>query len=668
MPNTTALAPGDKVQLSEPQRTALGRQCRDLCQDLEQQHSVFIRNIGTWWKWYNAEPDVARRSTPWHGSSNIVVPFIRSQADSLASRAILTVFNGSKLWHNGPIENQFFKDRADPFLDYMNRSANTPFNTFNAGEAAITEQYVIGEAVLYQRHVRRERYIVPPRNPGAPVKVSYGESVELLHTPREQCLWPRGVPIREAEVIARQVYLSPIELVRQAKLDNWDPGATERALGQRGIEGPTESTYRERQASMGAHTDAGGQFEPHDIRELWLDWKLFRNLDGMGGVAKINRILDADVGDEVTVPVIVTLHRITGEVLNATYSPYLTPGWPFYELHYRKLSGPGNGSHGIAKIGEHIQRGLSTIINQSVDAVTLNNSLKAFTTDRDLANRTWVPNTMTLVKSFDSLQFENTGTPVQPDIAVANMLQAMGERAIGQSDPNLGRETRLGGHPQPATNFLGLLEQAQILNTRPMKSIRSAFSAMGEDRAMMFQQFERNAGGWIGSTFDPDDAQKIMEVLSAPMPAPGQLPFDLRAMSELHNPDAERKKSLLVYQVTKDYYATLMKFVEVAANPQIQPPMKKVAARAVFAMGDSMKRFLENSDIDEVEQYVIQAQSQQQADTAQLGRVAQFAQSQLDAAAAGAAGNGAIPAGAGGPESGPIGGQLPEPAVGGFAG
>lgn len=626
MAGSAHLSPGDKIPLTAAQREALGAQARDVCMDLEAQHANYIHNIRVWWDWYNAKPDVTVRDTPWRGASNMVVPFIRSQADSLSSRAILTVFSGERIWHHGTIHNDFFRDRADAWLDYLNYQAWHPFSMFQPVEGAINEQYVIGESVMHSRWSRRERFIVPPNDPGDPIKVSYGESPETIHTPREQVLWPRGVPIREADVIARQVFMSGVSFLRQATLDGWDQAAVETALKERGITGPVADVYQARQEAIGAATDASGQFSPYDVREVWIDWKMVQSLDSRAfkSVPNISHILDVAVGDEVTVPAVLTIHRGTGALLDARYSPYLTPDWPFYELHYRRLSGPSHGSHGIAKIGEHIQRGMTTIINQSIDSVTLANAMKIITTDKDFANRPFVPNQVSLVKdtSDGAVRELNTQKQILPDVNIINLLQAFGERTIGQSDPLLGRESRSGGHPSPATNFLGMLQQGQILNTRPMKSVRIALGQMAEDRSIMAQQFEKNPGGWLGQVFDDDDAAKVLDIVKAPLPAPGHMRFDVRALSETHSPDAERQKSLVVYQVQKDYHATVMQHLAILKDETASPDMKELSAQAVNTLGLSMQRTLENSDIDDVQEYVFQLRQAREADTAQLGALA----------------------------------------------
>jgi hypothetical protein len=600
--STASIQPGDPIPLDAGQLDALGSQCLDLTQDLESSHATYISDVSVWWDWYNAVPDVTTRSRPWPMASNMVVPFIRSQADSLSSRAILSLFSSKRTW-DMETENEFLAPRKAPITTFINNSARKPFEIFQALESSVTEQYVIGEAVFGQRWSSRQRHIVPPRG-NKPITLGVGQGPEFYHRPREQWMWQRDLPLQQSEVVSEQAFMSESQIIRMGQLGDesqrWNRQSIEAASGERGIRGPVHEVRMAKLKNQGITPNQTSLLEPHDVRSLSLDWSLFSSLSKMKNLTKVTHILDQEVED-ITVPAVVIFHRSTGKVFRAYYSPYLIDGWPAYELHYRKQSGQGQGSPGVAKIGEHIQRGLTTMANQSIDAVTMANALKLLTSDKKLANQPLVPNQIALVDDVNSVKELTSQKSVFPDIAIMNLLQAMGERTIGQSDPLLGRESRSGGHPSPATNFLGMLEQSQILNTRPMKSVRVALSQAGEHRATFYQQFEKNRGDWITRRFGERDAEPILEWLRSGVPAAGLADFDVHALSEIHNPQEERSKALAVDQLTTNYYIKITKFMEVLANPQAPPFIKDAARQAVEVSGLTLTKFLEASDIDEVE-------------------------------------------------------------------
>jgi hypothetical protein len=176
----------------------------------------------------------------------------------------------------------------------------------------------------------------------------------------------------------------------------------------------------------------------------------------------------------------------------------------------------------------------------------------------------------------------------------------------------------MGGHPQPATNFLGQQANSQVLNTLPMKTIRQAIGKMGEHRTILYQQFEQNKGGWINTVFGDEDGDQIWEALTSDQVVSGQIRFDVHALSELHNPDAERQKTILIDQVYTNYVTTVAKMIEVANNPEAPEEMKALMREAVSAKGEALTRFLEASDVDNIEDYVFELQEAQNADINQL--------------------------------------------------
>jgi hypothetical protein len=137
-----------------------------------------------------------------------------------------------------------------------------------------------------------------------------------------------------------------------------------------------------------------------------------------------------------------------------------------------------------------------------------------------------------------------------------------------------------------------------------MKHIRMALSQAGQDRALMAQLFEKNEKEWIQAEFDPDDAAHILAYLEGEDPVIGNIQFDVHALSEIHNPDADRQKAILVDQLTTNYFITVAKFAETMANPKVPPDVKTVMSEGIRAKTAALKRILEVSDVDDIETYI----------------------------------------------------------------
>jgi hypothetical protein len=286
------------------------------------------------------------------------------------------------------------------------------------------------------------------------------------------------------------------------------------------------------------------------------------------------------------------------------------------------------------------------------------NSVKIATQNPRLKNQSFKPFEFLYVDNLNDLLPLNLSQQVTPDIALVNMMIAIGERVTGIADPNLGRETRLGGHPSPATNTLVQLQEgAKVLNTT-LRLVRKQLSTAGEWIAALYQQHGLEDEGRLAQRLGQADAERLRQIAVAPE----NVQFDLHALSESVNPDAERNSAVMISQLNSNYYGFVLRMLAIIENPQAQatPGMKEAAMKAIESQTKTHVRILEASDVDEADQFIYQLQQSRFQDARQIQQFRDAI-----AARAGAAGEaeGAFPgggvgdlvAGAGNGQAGPPG-------------
>jgi hypothetical protein len=193
---------------------------------------------------------------------------------------------------------------------------------------------------------------------------------------------------------------------------------------------------------------------------------------------------------------------------------------------------------------------------------------------------------------------------VQPNLALMTAANVLGERVTGMADPALGRETRQGGHPSPATSTLALMEQANILTASTEILIQHEVARMGQAVAILLQQFDTNEDGYLTHVFGDQDAQDIEQFLFPTEPIPGNYMFDVVAFSGSFNPDVQMRRAVMVGQVHTTYWAFALQGLQVIENPQVGPLMKQGWVKAIEGATKTYERFLEASDIDDMERFV----------------------------------------------------------------
>jgi hypothetical protein len=597
---------GDPVDLDSDQQIALGEELCSYADELEQQHANYFKDISVWWEWYEAKPEVEWRTFPWPGASNLVYPLIMAQADSQVARTLLQMLSTSRLW-SATSQNKWWAERLSSMLEFINWGAyhQPGADLLDTLEPAIVEQQVLGEGIWEQTWERRLRPVITPT--GKPQLLSFGEGPLLKHRPRERYLFPRHANIRDADIIFAQDFFTIGQLHRIAQSDDkvYQPAFMD-LENFSGLDGLAADLHKERQARSGlSEASMGSRYEPHDIRTVYVEMDLARTLASGSTIPGVTSIRGQDV-PEVPVPLQVILHRRSRRVLKCIYGPYLLDSPNLYQITRRRGGSDAESGRGMAKDLEHPQRGLTTILNQGIDAVSFGNGLKVIVNDRKLEDKPWIPNRI-VYSSNPELAVRELGAGlknVMPEMQLMGFLQAVGERVGGMSDPNLGRETRMGGHPQPATNFVGLIQQSQINSSRSLKSIRTALSRVGQHRAILYQMFEKNKGDWIQRVFGEKDSNYIMDYLDSPEPIFGQVEFDVHSFSEVHNPDAERQKAVVIDQMVTNHYITVIKAMEVAENPQATPNARQMAWKMIEGKTRSLINFLEASEVDDYEDYV----------------------------------------------------------------
>ena len=466
-----------------------------------------------------------------------------------------------------------------------------------------------GSSVLAGNYRNNRRYVYVKRDGTVkPVLVNWNTGPILEHVPRYQLLWDTSYPsISEAPAVVRQFAIPWNELAHMvAESDGWFQSAVESIRTHTGLDGP-DKLIRDTQDELDNRGKAPGVFALHDIREVTVSWPAISAMDIS------NRDLALPNNMKVSTPtvdLVVTIHRKTGRILRLQSQPYFFPGKPFFDGYFHKRVGRGH-SVGMVKILEQLQAGMTVIFNQGIDSQTRANAVFGKTNRRevldqpiDVAKWIWDP-TMKGVEAF------NLSSSSFMNIQLLQMLQATAERLSGQSDPAMGRETRLGGHSAPATTTLALLERGNTLAAPDRGLLTNSLSRAGEFIVTLNQQFYDPESRRLEEVLGPLDAAKLREVFDGPDPVATNLHFNIRGLSREDNPDAELQKQIQIAGQTQNYWQSIFSITQgwsqmlQATPPEIQPVMHETFTQALKSLTKTFGRILDAADIDDVENFLL---------------------------------------------------------------
>jgi hypothetical protein len=628
--------PGERLtqKMERADIVELGHELRDLVLDMEREAAPTFRAIAVWWKWYEAEPKSKEKNFPFKNAANVVVPLIGITADALASRSLAQATAAAPTYWTGRSENETRTKAARNMARYLNWQADgNSFSIKHVLAEQFLEAYVTGRSVSALHYRREVKPVFFGRTNGrismkrATMTLNRGPLVE--HVPREHLLWDTRHRVGDAPVVVRKHEWTWVQLREMAKQDDaWDEAAVNEVRAHGGLEESEASRIQDVKDRLDLRDRDPMDHELHDVREVWIDWSMLGSRFEVPG--------EEEWGGE-QVPLLAHVHLRTGRILRLVGMPYLLPYKPFVDFKFR-------GGRGVAKRLEMLQSIQTTVWNQALDARTRANAVWAITRNARHLKTPLDPSRPILVDDMGELAPFALPSQTQQDLPLLVAAQTMAERWMGQSDPLLGRDTRSGGHPAPATSTLALLEQTDVMSAGTDVILQEELSRLGEAIAILDQQFESPDDGRLQAILGAEDAASAGEYLFPDEPIPGNYFFDVAALSRSDNPDAAMKRTLMTAQAYQNYGALCAQGAMMIDSPQAPPRLKAVWVKLLEGYGDLLQNFLDASNVDDTEKYLVQLD--------QLGLDSRNAFAQFTRQAAGAAQAGGQPA----PGQAPMGG------------
>lgn len=591
---------GQQLSFSPGDLEMLGRELVEILTGLEDQCEGLFEAAQKAWSWYEAEKLSEEKTTPWPHASNVVIPTIQIHVDATHARYLSMLKSNENVWAGKTSSEEFAKSGLDvEIVRFLNWSARNEFDFDTPTSDMILEQIVTGTGVLALGWDERTSYVmVPGQKRAQEIMVKRGPVVE--HIPGEDALWDRNYRAWDAPVFSRRSLMTWSDVVQRVNRGGWDWDAAQDVKGKT-IEGTDyvgHNVTEDRELVSGVDRSAGpSAYRLYDFREVWIDWPLVRmSVD-------VKPPDEMEEGDELTT-IVVFMHYPSGKIMLVTAKPYAIPDKPFYDCHFKKRSAY-SASAGIAKRLSDIQDAQSTFVNQAADAVHKANSMQGVTTDPNMAAGEFALNRWVQVSDPSETKELGISAGIAPDMALFNALNVIAERITGINDPALGRETRMGGHPAPATSTLSLLQEGKKLDITAIRSIRQVIGKLGIDLATLYQQLEMD-GGKIVRAVGMEDGRKIAQwMFPANAPIVGNIELDLAAVSETMNPAAESQKAQAIFQLTANYYALVTQYLQIVANPQVPEALAMAMLQGLFALQKSYKKILEASDEDDIKSFVL---------------------------------------------------------------
>jgi len=591
MPQYSGVIPGAPVALTEKDRKFLpGYFEAELTEALDG-HEEKLRDINECNRLYLGDPLTRKKTFPWDGAANLVIPLIGVTVDSIVARIMNTIFAVDPFWSAQALIKDL-EPVCNPLQDFMEWSRVNELDMYTQVRTWVIEIVKHGWAYL---------------------KV-YWESFTLRSfVIQNGAARPRDIVIRRPQV--QHVLLA--DIICQAGIEDELEQAEWIAHRIRLTDGQMQ--WR-RHDKVYDHVDdiMAHKYPPTPMEELVLENEVERRAVPNRIEDKLNTLYEiyADLpvgGSELPVPIMLTFHLPTKTIARCVYNPDITGLRPFVKGKFIEWEGRRAGI-GIARQLAMLQEEISTIHNQQVDNATLANT-RCFVGRRGVVRngtRVWPGRFLTVpdpARDIVALQVADIYPSMQQ---LETSCLAYSERRSGIADYQLGRESSVLGNRATATGTLALIQEGNRRFDLNVRDIRDALSQVGKRLLMLNAQFRPKGMAYF---VKGSDGNLVEQVLSLPeeFVADG-IGMELTASTATINREIQKQGLMAMMGSLTQYYQQLLQIGGIAMNPATPPPVQKMALEMADGARYLMSMIVQTYEIRAVDTLLPQGLADLQAE------------------------------------------------------
>lgn len=610
---------------------------------------------------YRAVPAEEEKTFPFTGASNLVIPMIGTDVDTMFTRMMGMLFEADAIFSVRELNPEMapFAPRMEEFLKWAQHTEidfQEPIGNW------LLDIMKLGTGILKQRYHREMKKVYEWREMGDEVwqqqAIILLKDAPAVHDVR---LFDFFVPpgfrtIKDAPWVAERISLTWQQYLSRVKAGIYR-GVS--AIQQHSANSKGDSVQKEFDRISGYQPTQGNKIP---FYEWWGEFDI-----------------DGDGWDEALV---CTIHIDTREYVRLDFNPFFSQDKPYSSARFMRDENSFYGI-GLAEMLIPFQEEVTAMHNQRLDNGTVANSQMFAVRDdntRITAEEPIYPGKIWLVHNTDDVKPLVMGsTSSAASIQNESFTHQYAARRTGIND-------YITAQTGPDTSYApAYVAREMMLNSTKrqgemVREVRRALSETGTRILEMYQQFNQRGKQYFA--MGAKDGMLVSAVLQFPLDLIRRgLKVSITAIDVNESKDAKVRTNSLIMQQMTQYYMQLMQAMMYAANPQTPPPIRGIAMQMIQGSTMLMRRILDSygeQDADKMLPNLTEGIDVQQQQLAEIQRLIQIANGGGQAGPPGYAPApgmaGLPPAGPGGPGGGlgapvGIGGpNFPVPSPGGVGG
>jgi hypothetical protein len=592
MPIVSGVIPGAPVALTEKDRQFLRYYFDQELEEALRAHERKMEWIDESNRLYMGEPLTKRKTFPWDGAANLVVPLVGITVDSIVARIMNTIFAVQPFWSSAALIKDL-EPVVHPLQDFMEWSRVNELDMYMQTRSWIMEVVKHGWAYLkvYWTSFTQRTFQVQSRRAVPVDAIVRKPSVE--HILLQDIICQAGIEdeLVQSEWIAQRIRLTDGELAWRKH----DRVYEDTDIIIKAKEHPTPLEERLQENEFEALASRPRE-KLNTLYEMYADLPV--------------------AGSELPVPIMVTFHKESRTIARCVYNPDITGARPFFKGKFLDREGKREGI-GISRQLQLIQEEISTIHNQQVDNATLANT-RFFIGRRGVVRngtRVWPGRFLTVPdpsRDVITLPMADIYPSMQQ---LEQSCLAYSERRSGIADYQLGRESSTIGNRATATGTLALIQEGNRRFDLNVRDIRECLGGVGKKLLLLNAQFRPSGMAYF---VKGSDGKLVEQALDLPdeFIADG-IGIELTASTATINREIEKQGLMAMMGQLSQYYQQLLQISGVAMNPATPPPIQQLALQMADGARYLMSMIVQTYEIRAVDTLLPKSVAELQQQNAQ---------------------------------------------------
>jgi hypothetical protein len=541
---------------------------------------------------YEARPAQERRSFPWDGASNLVIPIIAIHTDTLNAQLMAAVFKTEPiilakiLGDFGP-QSDVFKEAYQEFMQYVAIEPHE-LDLYRVYGEAFPECIKYGTVTLKCPWEHKMRDFLIPGGDGSGSEKDFLAKT-IYEGPRPEKLPftsfyipPMAKTLEDTDIKCHKQIMLQHQLEERKFTDIYDRTAVDTVLGHPDRTNPTEE-QTEKEDTLGAKTTGSWGHKEWDIWECHLNWRY---------------------NDESFAPrMIVTYHPLSDTILRVVYDNFKMEWFVGARMAHRDDMYHGQG---FAETIFPFQEGASETYNGYRDNQTIANTrIWRIDPDSKLNQGYSIYPSVKLPAIKDEIEAIAHGDVSNINLDELRLLLELAERRSGVSPPQQGMGAGAPGK-RGIYSAMGTLSLIQEGNSRKdlnvsdmrdshvrlMRLVSYQYGTLGRD-----SKYQEERLKLFGKK-----ASVIKEALD--MVADGRMGLPCYSSTASINKEVEKQNDVMLTQIMTRHYQMIAQLIGAMSSVMTPPQVKQYFVEVIIASNLLMKKILRNFGHDEVDRLV----------------------------------------------------------------